>query len=50
LDRATKKEAKPRPEKYEKNELKINGTFAEARSVFFKKPKIAKDDKKKLPS
>jgi hypothetical protein len=35
---AKKKEAKPRPEKYEKSDLKINGTFDEAMKVFFVKP------------
>jgi hypothetical protein len=33
-----KTEPKPRPEKYEKSDLAINGTFDEAMSVFFKKP------------
>ncbi|GAC1302278.1 MAG: hypothetical protein NVSMB24_06640 [Mucilaginibacter sp.] len=36
---AKKKEAKPRPEHYEKSDLKINGTFDEAMKVFFVKPK-----------
>jgi len=40
---AKKKEAKPRPEKYEKSNLAINGTFDEAMKVFFVKPK---EDKK----
>lgn len=40
---AKKKEAKPRPEHYEKSDLKIKGTFDEAMKVFFIKPK---EDKK----
>ena len=34
-----KAEPKPRPEKYEKSDLAINGTFDEAMKVFFIKPK-----------
>jgi hypothetical protein len=37
------KEAKPRPEKYKKSDLAINGTFDEAMKVFFVK---SKEDKK----
>ncbi|HWZ13807.1 MAG TPA: hypothetical protein VNW95_01115 [Mucilaginibacter sp.] len=36
---AKKKEAKPRPEKYEKSNLSINGSFDGAMKVFFIKPK-----------
>lgn len=34
-----KVEPKKRPEKYEKSDLAINGSFDEAMQVFFKKPK-----------
>ena len=44
---AKKKEPKPRPEKYEKSDLKINGSFDEAMSVFFIKPIKNKTDNKK---
>ncbi len=40
---AKKSKAKPRPEKYEKSNLAINGSFDEAMKVFFVKPK---EDKK----
>ena len=33
-----KAEPKPRPEKYEKSDLAINGSFDEAMKVFFIKP------------
>ena len=33
------KEVNPRPEKYKKSDLKIDGTVNEAIGVFFKKPK-----------
>ena len=39
---AKKKEAKPRPEKYEKSNLAIIGTFDDAMSVFFAKDKKPK--------
>jgi hypothetical protein len=39
-----KAEPKPRPEKYEKSDLAINGTFDDAMKVFFIKPD--KQDKK----
>jgi len=39
---AKKKEAKPRPEHYEKSDLKINGTFDEAMKVFFIKTENGK--------
>ena len=39
---AKKKEPKPRPEHYEKSDLKINGSFDDAMKVFFIKPKIEK--------
>ncbi|HVW13112.1 MAG TPA: hypothetical protein VHB54_04790 [Mucilaginibacter sp.] len=46
---AKKKEAKGRPEHYEKSNLNINGTFDEAMNVFFVKSKAAskksKDEK-----
>ncbi len=42
---AKKKEAKTRPEKYEKSNLAINGSFDEAMKVFFIKPPV-KEDKK----
>lgn len=32
-----KEQPKPRPEKYEKSNLNINGSFDEAVKVFFKK-------------
>lgn len=35
-------QTKPSPEKYEKSNLAINGTFDEAVQVFFKKPDKAK--------
>ena len=38
-----KAEPKKRPEKYEKSDLKINGTFDEAMKVFFVKDKKPKD-------
>jgi hypothetical protein len=44
---AKKKEAKPRPEHYEKSDLKINGSFDEAIKVFFIK---AKEEKKTVKS
>jgi len=34
-----KAEPKPRPEKYEKSNITINGSFDEAMKVFFIKPK-----------
>jgi hypothetical protein len=38
-----KAESKPRPEKYEKSNLAINGSFDEAMKVFFVKPKAKID-------
>ena len=40
-----KVEPKPRPEKYEKSTLAINGTFDEAMDVFFVKDKKPKEKK-----
>ncbi|MDB5123391.1 MAG: hypothetical protein JWP94_1520 [Mucilaginibacter sp.] len=45
---AKKKEAKPRPEKYEKSNLAINGGFDEAMKVFFIKPKQGEQLAKKI--
>lgn len=40
-----KKPEKPRPEKYEKSELAIKGTFDEAMGVFFRKSKSKEKNK-----
>lgn len=42
-----KAEPKPRPEKYEKSNLAIKGTFDEAMNVFFVKPKEQDKSKNK---
>ena len=39
------KPEQPRPEKYEKSDLAIKGTFDEAMNVFFRKSKKKKVDK-----
>lgn len=43
---AKKKEAKPRPDKYEKSDLKINGPFDGAMKMFFIKPKNKPEEPK----
>ncbi|HEX3386697.1 MAG TPA: hypothetical protein VHS53_15965 [Mucilaginibacter sp.] len=42
---AKKKEAKPRPENYEKSNLNIKGSFDDAMNVFFRKTKDVKNNK-----
>lgn len=44
-EKKEKSETKPRPEKYDKSDLAIKGTFDEVMSVFFRKPPAKEKDK-----